>query len=224
MTAPAALDWRRAADVLSAAVGIVGVTFGVLADAAGVSLAKTVAMSAFVFTGASQFVAVSSIDGGSTAVAAFGSAMLLAARNALYGPVVAPYLPRPIGARLAASQFVIDETTAMATAQPDADRARRAFWRTAIGLWLFWNVGTAVGHLAGSVVGDPTDWGLDAAFAASFVVMLKPHLGDAAGRTAAAVGALVALVGVPLLPAGAPLLVSAVAVVPAYVVTRRSRT
>ena len=75
--------------VLAAAVGIVGVTFGVLADAAGLSLAQVVVMSALVFTGASQFAAVSVVDTGGSGIAAVGPALLLAARNALYGPVVA---------------------------------------------------------------------------------------------------------------------------------------
>ena len=58
-------------------------TFGVLADAAGLSLAQVVVMSALVFTGASQFAAVSVVDTGGSGVAAVGSALLLAARRAL---------------------------------------------------------------------------------------------------------------------------------------------
>ncbi len=76
---------RREGLLLSIAVGVVGVTFGVLADAAGLGLLQIIVMSSLVFTGASQFAAVSVIDGGGSGAAAVGSAMLLAARNALYG-------------------------------------------------------------------------------------------------------------------------------------------
>ena len=51
---------------MSLAVAPTGVTFGVVADAAGFDLARIVVMSALVFTGASQFAAVGVInDGGS---------------------------------------------------------------------------------------------------------------------------------------------------------------
>ena len=215
-------SYRTAADLLSAAVGVVGVTFGVLADSAGLSLAKTMAMSLLVFTGASQFAAVSVIDDGGTAAAAVGSALLLAARNALYGPVVARHLEGGAGRRLLATQFVIDETTAMASAQADSPTARAAFWRTAIGLYLFWNAGTAVGHVLGGVIGDPTSWGLDAAFSAAFVALLVPHLRRTPGRLAAALGAVLALASLPLLPAGSAYLVAALAVIPASLADRRA--
>ncbi|NIR39497.1 MAG: AzlC family ABC transporter permease, partial [Actinobacteria bacterium] len=52
--------------LLAVAVGVVGLTFGVLADAAGLSVPQVVAMSTLVFTGASQFAAVSVVDGGGT--------------------------------------------------------------------------------------------------------------------------------------------------------------
>ena len=44
--------------IMSLAVAPTGVTFGVVADAAGFGLARIVVMSALVFTGASQFAAV----------------------------------------------------------------------------------------------------------------------------------------------------------------------
>ena len=117
--------WRDCL-VVSLAVGVIGVTFGVFADAAGFDLAQIVVMSAFVFTGASQFAAVGVIDDGGSGGAAVGSALLLAARNALYGPVARRALPASALARLASAHFVIDETTAMAAAQDDSRDARGA--------------------------------------------------------------------------------------------------
>lgn len=216
--------YRRAAYLLAAAVGVVGITFGVLADTAGLDLAQAVAMSALVFTGASQFAAASVVESGGTTAAAVGSALLLAARNALYGPVVARYLRGSLPRRLASAQFVIDETTAMATAQQTDDEARSAFWHTGIALYLLWNLGTVSGHVLGQAIGDPDAWGLDAAFPAAFVVLITPHLRTAAGRLAAGLGAALALVMVPLAPAGVPLLVAALAVGPASLLAMRRST
>ena len=200
---------RRDGLLLAAAVGVIGMTFGVLADAAGFSTWQIIAMSMFVFTGASQFAAVSVIDAGGSAFAAVGSAMLLAARNGLYGPVMHPYLHGSVARRAASAHLLIDETTGMAVAQPDpADRAD-AFHFTGIWLWLFWNLGSVAGAGLGDLLGDPEVYGLDAAFPASFVALLWPHLRGSAGRIVAAVGATLALVAIPLLPAGGPLLVAA---------------
>ena len=211
---------RRDCLVVSLAVGVIGVTFGVFADAAGFDLAQIVVMSAFVFTGASQFAAVGVIDDGGSGGAAVGSALLLAARNALYGPVARRALPSLVLARLGSAHFVIDETTAMAAAQADRRDATGAFWLTATTLWLCWNLGSVAGALLGAVLGDPETWGLDAAFPAMFVALLVPHVRTAAGRTAAVVAAGVALGAVPVTASGIPILLAVSALLPAVFVQR----
>lgn len=213
MTAPA--NHRRDSVVLGAAVGFVGVTFGVLASTAGLSLGKTVAMSLLVFTGASQFAAVSVISTGGSAVSAVGGALLLAARNSLYGMRLSARLESAGWKRIPGAQLVIDESTAMSVAQADPARATEAFWWTGISLYVFWNLGTVGGALLGDAIGDPDVWGLDAAFLASFVALLGPHLATAPGRVAGLVGAAIAIVAVPFTPAGAPILLAALAIVPA---------
>lgn len=205
---------RREGLFLAVAVGIVGITFGVLADAAGLALSQIIVMSALVFTGASQFAAISVVDSGGSGAAAVGSAMLLATRNALYGPVVARLLPTKLPGRALGAHLMIDETTAMASVQDDEATAADAFWWTGIWLWLLWNLGSIGGALLGAVIGDPETWGLDAAFPAAFVALLAPHLRTSPGRVAAVLGAALATATVPIAPAGVPLLVGALAVGP----------
>lgn len=210
--------------VLGAAVGLVGVTFGVLAATAGLSPAKAIAMSLLVFTGASQFAAVSVVDSGGSGLSAVGGALLLAARNSLYGMRLSERL-RPAGwKRYPGAQFVIDETTAMSVAQPDERAATEAFWWTGFALLVFWNLGTVVGVLVGEAVGDPDVYGLDAAFPASFVALLGPHLSTAPGRLAGLLGAGIALTAVPFVPAGLPILLAALAIVPALLLPRPVET
>ena len=212
--------WRDGL-TMSITVGVVGVTFGVLADAAGFDLPRIVFMSVFVFAGASQFAAVSVIDSGGAAGAAVSSALLLAARNVLYGTVVRRVLPVSLLGRLAAAQFVIDQTAAMAVAQTNRRDATGAFWFTGATLWLCWNAGSVAGALLGPVLGNPETWGLDAALPAIFVALLAPHLGTAAGRVAALAAAAVALGAVPFTAPGLPILLSVVALVPAALVQAR---
>jgi 4-azaleucine resistance transporter AzlC len=208
--------YARDALVLGAAVGVFGVSFGVLAAAEGLGVAKACALSLLVFTGASQFAAVGVLAGGGTIGAALGSALLLAARNAVYGVVMAPTMRhRSLPRRLLAAQLVIDESTAMATGQERAADREGAFWLTGASVFVFWNLGTLLGALAGDAIGDPETYGLDAAFPAGFVALLAPHLRTRRGLAAALSGALIALVLVPLTPAGTPILAAALGVVPA---------
>lgn len=217
-------SYRRDCLIMGLAVGVTGITFGVLADATGFDLPRVIVMSALMFTGASQFAAVGVINDGGTGGAAVGSALLLAARNALYGPVVRRALPAFTPARLGGAHFVVDETTGLAAAQTNRQDAAGAFWLAGTTLWLCWNLGSVAGALLGSVIGTPETWGLDAAFPAIFAALLAGHLRTVAGRTAAGVAAAIALASVPLTASGIPILLSVLALPPAlYVRARRRR-
>ncbi len=210
--------------MLAVACGLIGLPYGVLADSAGLTMAQAVALSVFTFAGSSQFVYVSVIGGGGNPATAVGSALLLAARNALYGPVVTPVLRGGTFRRAVAAQFLTDETTAMASAQNKPDTARDAFWFTGLAIMSLWVAGTVAGVLLGGNLEDPGAWGLDAAFPAAFVALLVPHVATRAGRVTALIGAVIALVAVPIAPVGTPILFAALAVGPGMAVAARSRT
>lgn len=203
---------------LSGAVGVFGLSFGVLSVSAGASVAQTCALSLFTFTGASQLSAMSVIASGGAVGAALGGALLLAARNGVYGLALAPFIKGSMRTRIFAAHFVIDETTAMTTAQSEPHLRKIAFWTTGIALFLFWNLGTLIGALIGSGI-DPQKYGLDVAFTAAFVAMLAPHLRSVQGRQAAVLGALICLVLIPSAPIGVPILAAGLAV---FIGLRRS--
>jgi 4-azaleucine resistance transporter AzlC len=211
---------RRSALALGVAVGVFGVSFGVIAVGSGLSVPMACAMSLFVFTGATQFAAVSVIDSGGSPLSAVGSGLLLGLRHIGYGLSLDRTLPRERRWRLAAAQFLIDESTAMALAQPDPADGRRAFWNTGLSVFVFWNAGTLVGALFGSVLGDPATLGLDAVFPAAFLALIVPLLRERDGRLAAATGALIAAVLVPLVAAGLPIVLAAFGAVPVAALRR----
>lgn len=200
-----------ACTTLSMAVGVFGVSFGVGSVAAGSSIAQTCALSLLVFTGASQFSAVSVIGAGGSFGSALGGALLLAARNGVYGLAMSRRIHGRLLTRLVAAQLTIDETTAMSVGQRDPRAQRIAFWFTGATLYLFWNLGTFLGAVAGSAI-DPTTYGLDAAFPAGFVAMVWPLLADRRARMAAVIGGVICVVAVPITPIGVPILLSALAV------------
>jgi predicted branched-subunit amino acid permease len=193
------------------ASGAYAVSVGALGVAAGLSIVQTCALSVLVFTGGSQFAFVGVVAGGGNPLSGAASAILLGARNGLYGVRLVPLLDVRGGRRLVAAQLTIDESTAVALANEDADRraGQLGFWVTGLAIFLLWNLGTLVGAVAGSAVGDPRDYGLDAAAPAAFLALLAPRMRGRTEWTAALLAAAVAVVAVPLVPAGLPVLVAA---------------
>jgi predicted branched-subunit amino acid permease len=198
------------------AVGALGLSFGALAVASGLSVPQACALSLLMFTGASQFAFVGLIGGG--LASAVATALLLGARNALYGLRLAPYL-RPRGL---AAHFVIDESAAMAVPDTPGD-TRLGFWSTGIAVFAFWNLATLIGALAGNAISDPNAFGLDAAAPAAFLALLAPRLKDREPQAIAGLAAVCALASVPFVPAGTPVLVAAIVAV-AAALTPRGRT
>ena len=208
---------------IGVAVGVYGISFGVLAVASGLSPAQACVMSMLVFTGASQFAFVGVIAGGGGAIAAMGPAVMLAVRNAAYGLSLASLLPPRLRDRALAAHLVIDETTAMARAQSDPVAARQAFLATGVSVWIFWNAGTLAGALLGGGIGDPQSLGLDAMFPAAFLALLAPQLRRPGAPVAAAAGVVIALALVPFTPAGVPIVAALAGVVPGLLVAKGVR-
>jgi 4-azaleucine resistance transporter AzlC len=196
---------------LGLAVGVFAVLFGVAAVSAGGSVLQACVMSLLVFTGASQLSAAGVVAAGGSTASALAGALLLAARNGVYGLNMARRLDGGLGRRLLAAQLTIDESTAMSAAQGDPELQRAAFWITGVSVYVFWNAGTLIGALAGRSI-DPEVFGLDAAFPAAYVAMIWPMLHRRAARRAAIVGVVVCVLTVPVLPVGLPILCAAVGV------------
>jgi 4-azaleucine resistance transporter AzlC len=205
------------------AVGIYGVSFGVLAVAAGATTAQAVALSVFVFTGASQFAFIGVVAGGGGAAAAMAPALLLATRNAIYGLSLAPIFRGSRLSRALRAHLVIDESTAMARAQTTTEESSFAFSATGLSVFVCWNLGTVVGALAGAGLGDPRRLGLDAMFPAAYLALLSPQLRRPGAPTAAIAGTAIAVALVTLTPPGVPILAAAAALIPAAAALRHTR-
>ncbi|MPZ63511.1 MAG: branched-chain amino acid ABC transporter permease [Propionibacteriales bacterium] len=203
----------RDALAISVATGAYAVSFGALSVAAGLSLLQTCALSVLVFSGASQFAFVGVVAAGGAPLSGTATALLLGSRNALYGLRLAPLLRLRGLRRTASAQLVIDESTAMALNRETPALARVGFFATGLLLFAFWNAGTLVGALAGSAIGDPRDFGLDAAVAAAFVALIWPRLTSTRAWITAVGGTGVAVALVPVVPVGVPVLVAALVAV-----------
>jgi 4-azaleucine resistance transporter AzlC len=195
---------------LAVAVVGFGISFGVLARAAGFGWVAPIVMSATTFAGSAQFAAASVLGDSGTAAAAVTAALLL---NARYGPIgvsVAPYLEGSPGARLLRSQLVVDESWAIA-AEGDGRFDARVLIGAGLVLYVSWIAGTAIGSIGGEALGDPASLGLDAAFPALFLALLVPQLRGRRPLQAAVLGGAIALALTPVAPAGVPIIAASAA-------------
>ncbi len=197
----------RDSATIALAAAMVGVSFGVVAAGKGIPFEKIQFMSLTVFAGGSQFVLVGGV--GSGVAAAVVAGLVLNARHIAFGLSLAPVLDGPLWRRALSSQIVIDESTVYALAQPELRLARQGFYAVGVFLFVSWQVGTAIGALAGEAI-DYKAFGIDAAFPAGLLAMLGPQLNSRSARLAAVLGAAIAVASTPLLPRGVPILVAAV--------------
>ena len=188
------------------ATGAYGLSFGAIAVAAGLDVWQACVLSLLMFTGASQFALVGVIASGGAPVAGAATALLLGLRNGLYGLRLAPLLAWTGWRRVAAAHLVIDESTAMSVNRRGTPAARTGFLAAGLSVFVLWNAATLAGAVAGTSLGDPRDYGLDAAVGGAFLALLWPRLRSRTNQVVAVLAVAVALGLVPVTPAGFPVL------------------
>lgn len=194
---------------VGAATGLYGVSFGALAVAAGLDIWQTMALSLLMFSGGSQFAFIGVVATGAGVVPAIISAWLLGVRNGFYAIRMNPILSVSALVRPLAAQLTIDESNAVSLSQePDQKKERLGFWLTGIAVFVFWNLFTFVGAVLGSQIGDPSDFGLDAAAAAAFLGLIWPRLSQSKLLLLAVASAFLATSLSIILPAGLPVLLT----------------
>ena len=205
----------RASLAVGLAVSAYGVSFGALSVAAGLDVWQTCVLSLLMFSGGSQFALIGILASGGAAAAgpAIASAVLLGTRNALYALRVAPLIGGPWPKKILAAHWTIDETTAVSTAQPTLSAQRTGFWWTGAIIYVGWNLTTLAGALIGDLLGDVSQYGLDAAAAAAFLGLLWPRLRQLQPVVVAVGAAVVAAALTPVLPPGIPVLAAALVAV-----------
>lgn len=195
----------RDAAAIAAAMVAVGGSFGAIAIGYGLPTWVPFLMSAIVFAGGSQFLAVGLIAAGNP-IAAIVAGLLLNARHLPFGLAVSSVIGSGRRDQLIGSHLMTDEVVAFTLRESDPARRRRTYWLIGITLFTFWNIGTALGVLLGGAVADTGTLGLDAAFPAGLIALILPSLRDGATRAVALTGAALAVLLTPVLPAGLPVL------------------
>ena len=188
-------------------VGVVAVSFGVLARSLGWGVLAPIMFSVMTFSIAAQFAVAAVLGAGGGVFAAIAAAVLLNARFLPMGMAVAPFLEGGPLRRALEGQTIL--TTSWALASRGGGRFDRAFMIGAtVPQYVAWTVGTAVGVLSHVVVEDVERLGLDVVFPAFFLAVLMRELRSGGKRTiaATAIAAALAAALVPIAPPGVPVL------------------
>jgi branched-subunit amino acid transport protein len=145
------LDGVRAAAPIGVAALAFGVSFGVLARAAGMGRVAPVVMSVTTFAGSAQFAVASILGAGGGLVTAIVAAVLL---NLRYGPIglsAATAFEGPWWRRVLTAQMIVDESWAVAQ-RDDGRIDRHLLIGAGLLLLVCWTAGTAIGAFAGDLV------------------------------------------------------------------------
>ena len=192
-------------DELPILIGVIpfGMIYGVLALAAGLPPGVAQAMSAVVFAGSAQFLAVKLIGTGTPALVVILTAFIVNLRHALYSASLAPHIKRlsPLWKGLLAylltdEAFVVTIThyNPLATSSPliiDEGNKHWYFLGAGLALWGAWQISTAVGIFLGAQV--PSAWSLDFTLALTFIALLVPNIKDRPTAMAALAAGIAAL-------------------------------
>ncbi|MRG70224.1 branched-chain amino acid ABC transporter permease [Alphaproteobacteria bacterium HT1-32] len=171
---PEFLAGVRTALPVSVGALVFGLTLGVTASQAGLSAVEMGLMSATVFAGASQLVAVQMFDQGATLIAIATAVFAVNARHMLMGATLTPLIrshPRPL--RWLALLMMVDESWALTMARSRQVPTGPAFIIGAGCLFFpIWLSATMAGVWFGDLVPDPRLFGLDFLGVAVFIGML----------------------------------------------------
>ena len=153
-----------------------GLVIGLLADAKGLSFLETVLMSAIVYAGAAQLLALELWTDPAPVVAATIAAFVVNIRMAPMGAAMAPWLDKLRGWKLWGTlATLVDHSFALGIAEQRAG-GRDAGYLLGVGagLWVAWVVCVGIGHLGGSLVQVPPGHPLFFASVAAFISILVP--------------------------------------------------
>jgi len=168
------LGGTRAILPLIVALVPIGLVFGAVSATKGLSALEAVLMSALVFAGGSQFVAMDIWTHPASWSAVAFAALLVNMRHVLMGASIGTKMASFKGVRkYIAVLFLADEIWAVSEFKAGRDRLTPLWFAgVAAPFYAAWVGSTLAGAMLGAFLGDPAVIGLDFAFPAVFVVLV----------------------------------------------------
>ncbi|WMN58460.1 AzlC family ABC transporter permease [Pseudoalteromonas xiamenensis] len=188
--------WKGQLDMLPLNLAVVpwGILCGSLAVQNGFSPWEAQLMSLLVFAGSAQLVAIELIAKNTPLMTLLITVFIISARHFLYSPATqsglsvrhkvkqkrdSPATQSEIACRCCRWSFVLTDELFAFSHHPRAyqTKARLVYALSAgFSFYVFWNIWTFIGVVAGSLLPDLTHLGLDFAIAATFIALVIPSI------------------------------------------------
>jgi 4-azaleucine resistance transporter AzlC len=198
--------WAGCRAIVPLVVGAIpfGMIFGTLATSSGLSFAGALGMSALVFAGSSQFIALGLLAAGTPLPLIILTTFVVNLRHLLYAISLLPHIRHlPQAWKVPIGFWLTDEAFAVAIAryhQPDPSPYKHWYYLGAsVLMYLNWQVFTWIGLTLGQMLPNVANWGLDFAMSVTFIGMILPYL-----QSHPTIAAVLVAGGVSLLTHGLP--------------------
>ena len=204
-----------------------GMIYGALAVTAGLSKSATITMSALVFAGSAQFIAVGLVAAHAPVAIIILTTFIVNLRHMLYSATLLPYLKNlPQRWRIPLAFWLTDETFAVTVHRyRREDSAAYGHWYqlgSSIAMYLNWQFWSFIGLFLGDRIPDASNWGLDVAMPITFIGMIIPFVKSWPMGVCILTAGAASLVTLSL-PYKLGIMVSAFAGIAAGLLTERSR-
>lgn len=182
--------------ILTHGVTLFGAAVGVIASAAGLSVAEAVLMSGWVFSGSAQMATLQAWSDPLPLLAVCLTTLAMNARYLLLGAALRPWFAGLPAYQSYTSLFVLGDGNWALALRERAEGRDDAAYLAGSGalLWFVWAAATAAGSVFGQILGDPKRFGVDFMLAAFFATMAVSFFRQARGILPLIVGVVAAII------------------------------
>ena len=177
-----------------------GIIFGTLSASSGLSFAGTMAMSAIVFAGSAQFIALGLLAAGTVWPIIVLTTFVVNVRHMLYAAALVPHVKHLTRRwQVPLAFWLTDETFAIVInrySQSDISPHKHWYYLgSALLMYINWQFCTFLGLTVGQMIPNAAAWGLDFAMPVTFLGMIIPYLKNKPMWAAVLVAGAVAVAG-----------------------------
>lgn len=153
----------------------IGVAFGVVGTASGISVLEVFLLSVLVYAGSAQFIFCGLYIAGAPVTAVIITIFIVNLRHLLMSLTIAPYFTKHSTLRnIGFGTLLTDETFGVSVLAASKEGRLGGKWMDGLNITAYttWIAACTIGAIIGQWLPDPEKWGLDYALVAMFIALL----------------------------------------------------